>query len=140
MYRAPPPLGDRPLRERLRRLVICYAVLAGFTIGYAIAGMSSALALFDEGGSPLAWLSVIVAFLVLYAPFLRTAGMDLPRWIVHMRRLIIAAAAGLAGFGIVFAFGGVFLPTVSGSSLIVACITVSVSLTLRFLSQRLELL
>jgi hypothetical protein len=140
MYRAPPPLNDTPQREHLRRLVLYYALLSGAGIGYVIAGLIRLIGLAGDAGSALIWFGAIGAFLTMYAPFLRTAGMSLPRWIVHMRRLIIAAGLLLAGFGILFALGGVALPTLNGSFLILACTVVSVSTNLRFVGQRLELL
>jgi hypothetical protein len=140
MYRAPPPLDDMPQRERLRRLVLYYALLSGAGIGYVLAGLIRLIGLFGTAGSVLVWLGALGAFLTMYAPFLRTAGMILPRWIVHMQRLIIAAGSGLAAFGILFAFGGVFLPSLNGFFLILTCVIVSVSTNLRFVGQRLELL
>ena len=140
MYRAPPPLDDQHLRERLRRLVLYYALLSGAGIGYVLAGLSRLIGLFGDAGLALSWFGAIGAFLVLYAPFLRTAGMSLPRWIVHMQRLIVATGLALACFGILFALGGVALPTLNGFFLILACTVVSVSTNLRFVDQRLELL
>lgn len=138
MYQAPPPLDDAPQRERLRRLVLGYALLAGAGIGYVLAGLIRLVGLFGDASVALSWFGALAAFLTLYAPFLRTAGMSLPRWIGHMRRLIAAAGAALLGFGVVFALGGVWLPTLNGFFLILACTVVSVSTNLRFVDQRLE--